>query len=114
MQNAECIITLPGGLGTWDELWEMVCLKGIGKREEQEALTKRTRSRFLDLYDKRSFIPRKNYFCTPALSRAFLESPRSAFTCEGRTRAASVGCASRRRSDVESSATLPSHHIDVF
>ncbi|CAM9700897.1 unnamed protein product [Laminaria digitata] len=30
METADCIITLPGGLGTWDELWEMVCLKGIG------------------------------------------------------------------------------------
>lgn len=37
MTDAECIITLPGGLGTWDELWEMVCLKGIGKREKREA-----------------------------------------------------------------------------
>ena len=49
MENADCIIALPGGLGTWDELWEMVCLKGIGKREEQEALTKRARFRFLPL-----------------------------------------------------------------
>lgn len=31
MENADCIIALPGGLGTWDELWEMVCLKGIGE-----------------------------------------------------------------------------------
>eukprot|EP00903_Cladosiphon_okamuranus_P020238 g18574.t1 len=30
MDGADCIIALPGGLGTWDELWEMVCLKGIG------------------------------------------------------------------------------------
>lgn len=31
METADCIITLPGGLGTWDELWEIVCLKGIGE-----------------------------------------------------------------------------------
>lgn len=31
MEGADCIIALPGGLGTWDELWEMVCLKGIGE-----------------------------------------------------------------------------------
>lgn len=30
-ENADCIITLPGGLGTWDELWEAVCLKGVGE-----------------------------------------------------------------------------------
>ncbi|CAM9166494.1 unnamed protein product [Ectocarpus sp. 12 AP-2014] len=30
MEGADCIVALPGGLGTWDELWEMVCLKGIG------------------------------------------------------------------------------------
>lgn len=52
MTDADCIITLPGGLGTWDELWEMVCLKGIGKREKREALTKRASSRFFGLLDK--------------------------------------------------------------
>lgn len=31
MEGADCIVALPGGLGTWDELWEMVCLKGIGE-----------------------------------------------------------------------------------
>lgn len=30
-EDADCIIALPGGPGTWDELWEIVCLKGIGK-----------------------------------------------------------------------------------
>lgn len=33
-EGADCIIALPGGLGTWDELWEMVCLKGIGEWPE--------------------------------------------------------------------------------
>eukprot|EP00904_Undaria_pinnatifida_P013766 jgi/Undpi1/951/HiC_scaffold_10.g04415.m1 len=28
--DADCVIALPGGLGTWDELWEIVCLKGLG------------------------------------------------------------------------------------
>lgn len=31
MEGADCIVALPGGLGTWDELWEIVCLKGIGE-----------------------------------------------------------------------------------
>ncbi|CAM9200775.1 unnamed protein product [Choristocarpus tenellus] len=30
VEEADCIIALPGGPGTWDELFEMVCLKGIG------------------------------------------------------------------------------------
>lgn len=29
-EDADCIIALPGGMGTWDELWEAACLKGIG------------------------------------------------------------------------------------
>lgn len=29
-EDADCIIALPGGPGTWDELWEIVCLKGLG------------------------------------------------------------------------------------
>lgn len=31
-EDADCIIALPGGMGTWDELWEAACLKGIGER----------------------------------------------------------------------------------
>ena len=30
VEGADGLIVLPGGPGTWDELWEMVCLKGIG------------------------------------------------------------------------------------
>ncbi|CAN0060813.1 unnamed protein product [Pylaiella littoralis] len=30
VEDADCIVALPGGIGTWDELWEIVCLKGIG------------------------------------------------------------------------------------
>ncbi|CAM9642925.1 unnamed protein product, partial [Ascophyllum nodosum] len=29
-KNSDCIIALPGGVGTWDELWEIVCLKASG------------------------------------------------------------------------------------
>ncbi|CAN0089150.1 unnamed protein product, partial [Heterosigma akashiwo] len=32
VEDADCIIALPGGTGTWDELWEAVCLNGIGLR----------------------------------------------------------------------------------
>ena len=28
--RAEAFIALPGGSGTWDELWEVVCEKGLG------------------------------------------------------------------------------------
>jgi len=28
-RDADCIIALPGGPGTWDELWEMACLKQL-------------------------------------------------------------------------------------
>lgn len=30
VENADALIVLPGGPGTWDELWEMACVKGIG------------------------------------------------------------------------------------
>jgi uncharacterized protein (TIGR00730 family) len=30
VQNADALIVLPGGPGTWDELWEMACARGIG------------------------------------------------------------------------------------
>jgi uncharacterized protein (TIGR00730 family) len=30
VENADAVIVLPGGPGTWDELWEMVCARGIG------------------------------------------------------------------------------------
>ena len=29
-ENADCLCVLPGGCGTWDELWEMACSKSIG------------------------------------------------------------------------------------
>lgn len=41
MEDADCIIALPGGLGTWDEVWEVLCLNRLGEHEEQETLTKR-------------------------------------------------------------------------
>ena len=30
VQGADALIVLPGGPGTWDELWEMACARGIG------------------------------------------------------------------------------------
>jgi uncharacterized protein (TIGR00730 family) len=30
VEGADALIVLPGGPGTWDELWEMACAKGIG------------------------------------------------------------------------------------
>lgn len=30
VQDADALVVLPGGPGTWDELWEMGCAKGIG------------------------------------------------------------------------------------
>jgi len=30
MQNADCLCVLPGGCGTWDELWEMACGRSLG------------------------------------------------------------------------------------
>uniref|UniRef100_A0A6U2D5V3 Cytokinin riboside 5'-monophosphate phosphoribohydrolase n=1 Tax=Hemiselmis andersenii TaxID=464988 RepID=A0A6U2D5V3_HEMAN len=30
MEGCDCIIALPGGAGTWDELWEAVCQVGLG------------------------------------------------------------------------------------
>jgi len=30
VDRADALIVLPGGPGTWDELWEMACAKGIG------------------------------------------------------------------------------------
>lgn len=30
VDKADALIVLPGGPGTWDELWEMACAKGIG------------------------------------------------------------------------------------
>ena len=30
VQDADAIIVLPGGPGTWDELWEMACVKQLG------------------------------------------------------------------------------------
>ena len=30
VENADCICVLPGGCGTWDELWEMACSRGLG------------------------------------------------------------------------------------
>jgi len=30
VDNADALVVLPGGPGTWDELWEMACAKGIG------------------------------------------------------------------------------------
>ena len=29
-ENADCLCVMPGGCGTWDELWEMACSKSIG------------------------------------------------------------------------------------
>lgn len=33
-EEAECFITLPGGFGTYDELWEVICEKQLGLRSE--------------------------------------------------------------------------------
>mmetsp|Transcript_59038 Transcript_59038/g.70410 ORF Transcript_59038/g.70410 Transcript_59038/m.70410 type:complete len:347 (+) Transcript_59038:106-1146(+) len=30
VQGADAVVVLPGGPGTWDELWEMACAKSIG------------------------------------------------------------------------------------
>jgi len=30
VDKADALVVLPGGPGTWDELWEMACAKGIG------------------------------------------------------------------------------------
>ena len=30
VDQADALVVLPGGPGTWDELWEMACAKGIG------------------------------------------------------------------------------------
>lgn len=30
VENANALVVLPGGPGTWDELWEMACCRGIG------------------------------------------------------------------------------------
>ena len=30
VENADCLCVLPGGCGTWDELWEMACSKALG------------------------------------------------------------------------------------
>uniref|UniRef100_A0A7S1UNC4 Cytokinin riboside 5'-monophosphate phosphoribohydrolase n=1 Tax=Grammatophora oceanica TaxID=210454 RepID=A0A7S1UNC4_9STRA len=30
VQNADALVVLPGGPGTWDELWEMACARNIG------------------------------------------------------------------------------------
>jgi uncharacterized protein (TIGR00730 family) len=30
VEKADALVVLPGGPGTWDELWEMACAKGIG------------------------------------------------------------------------------------
>jgi len=30
LEGADSLIVLPGGPGTWDELWEVVCLKNLG------------------------------------------------------------------------------------
>lgn len=30
VENADALVVLPGGPGTWDELWEMACARGIG------------------------------------------------------------------------------------
>mmetsp|Transcript_24367 Transcript_24367/g.37563 ORF Transcript_24367/g.37563 Transcript_24367/m.37563 type:complete len:282 (-) Transcript_24367:76-921(-) len=30
VENADCICVLPGGCGTFDELWEMACSRGLG------------------------------------------------------------------------------------
>eukprot|EP00283_Hemiselmis_rufescens_P022775 CAMPEP_0173438100 /NCGR_PEP_ID=MMETSP1357-20121228/19406_1 /TAXON_ID=77926 /ORGANISM="Hemiselmis rufescens, Strain PCC563" /LENGTH=188 /DNA_ID=CAMNT_0014403353 /DNA_START=19 /DNA_END=582 /DNA_ORIENTATION=+ len=30
LEGCDCVIALPGGCGTWDELWEAVCEVGLG------------------------------------------------------------------------------------
>ena len=30
MEGADALVVLPGGPGTWDELWEMACARHIG------------------------------------------------------------------------------------
>jgi uncharacterized protein (TIGR00730 family) len=30
VEGADCIVVLPGGTGTWDELWEMACRRNLG------------------------------------------------------------------------------------
>ena len=30
VEGADCILVLPGGTGTWDELWEMACMRNLG------------------------------------------------------------------------------------
>jgi len=34
VEDADCVIALPGGTGTWDEVWEAVCLNGLGLQQK--------------------------------------------------------------------------------
>ena len=36
VDKADALIVLPGGPGTWDELWEMACARGIGLSRSEE------------------------------------------------------------------------------
>ena len=35
IKNTDAILVLPGGPGTWDELWEMACIKQIGLNSKE-------------------------------------------------------------------------------
>jgi len=39
LKRADCIVVLPGGLGTFDELFETACLKQLGFIEVKKVLT---------------------------------------------------------------------------
>lgn len=76
MEGADCIIALPGGMGTWDELWEMVCLKGIG--EWPKASTRVLLSLSIAIVYV-AFVQRKSRPVVEPLARAAVASGQLAF-----------------------------------